>query len=119
MSTPLAFPCMVHVRSSSLCPNPLCNIKVPHDFHDLLLVPPIPVGVKQLEVAQFMYPNPFPSVNCWRLVSPLTFNPEDEPQVYLQDGYGTVRLSRMAIEREGWVIYDAHFQSVNAGWKWW
>ena len=101
------YPPLVHVNSSLLCPNPFCNIKAPHDYVDLLPVPSIPIGIAQLEIARFTHPNPFPAVNCWKLVSPIAFDPKDELWVYLSGGFGTVVLAKTTIEKEGWVIYYA------------
>ena len=81
-STPMSgfpvYPPLIHVDSPLLCPNPLCNIKAPHDYVDLLPVPSIPIGILQLEIVCFTHPNPFPAVNCWKLVSPIAFDPKDE-----------------------------------------
>ena len=107
MPLPLAVPPPVHVKDYSLCPNPLCCIKISHDFHDLLPAPPIPAGVQQLRISRFGSSNPFPTVNCWKLVSPMSFDPRDEPWVYLPGGFGTVWLTITGIEADGWIMYNA------------
>ena len=101
------YPPLVHVNNSLLCPNPLCNIKASHDFVDLLPVPSILIGILQLEIVHFTHPNPFPAVNCWKLVLPINFDPKDELWVYLSGGFGMVVLAKTTMEREGWVIYYA------------
>ncbi|EDR09346.1 uncharacterized protein LACBIDRAFT_326069 [Laccaria bicolor S238N-H82] len=114
MSKPPTFPPPVHVQNPSSCPNPLCNIRASHEFHHLIPIPAIPVGVQQLKIARFPHPSPFPMVNCWKLVSPAAFDPEEESWAYLSDGYGTVGLMKTPIEREGWVLYDAERWEIES-----
>ena len=99
------YPSPVHVKDCSICPNPLCCIKTSHEYQDLTPMPAIPSGVPQLEIVRFGNSNPFPSINCWKLVTPNMFDPESKPWVYLSEGYGTVRLSKV-VEVKGWVLYD-------------
>ena len=127
MSRLLAYPPPVHVKDHSSCPNPICGIKALHDYHDLHPIPPVPPGVPQLEIARFGIFNPFPTINCWKLVSPMTFDPRNEPWVYLPGGYGTVWLTR-TLEAKGWVLYEA-IRDENLitrvafpkrrQWRWW
>ena len=96
-----------HVKGYQTCPNPLCDIRSSHDY--LFPHPPRPAlkGVPHLTIKRFQKNNPFPNINCWKVIAPVDFNPEGEPLVYLPEGFGTVWIQDMCEEERGWRLFEA------------
>ena len=98
-----------HVENYLACPNPLCNIRVSHDYLHFHPPPPktAPEDVPHLVIKRFQKRNPFPTVNCWKVVAPAPFNPVGEPWVHLPEGYGKVWLQDACEEVKGWRLFEA------------
>lgn len=125
------FPLGRHVKHCLRCPNPLCDIRTSHDYHAPCPPQPITEGVPQLVIERFEDHDPFPKVNCWKIVSSEFLDPERKPWVHLSEGYGTVRLQYSGVERRGWALYEAIAWEGGLAtrvalrkrrlhwWKWW
>jgi len=103
MTSPLS----QHVEHCLACSNPLCDIHASHDYMFPPPPKPAPKGIPHLTIERFQRNNPFPKINCWKVVLPTSFKPEGEPLVYLPEGHGMVWIQDMCEEVGGWRLFEA------------